>query len=70
LAHGLALLDGAVKANNIFCDANGRIQIADFSPIRLETGEVEPFLGEEWAPTVDLCASTSLQSTVKQTLVQ
>jgi hypothetical protein len=40
-----------VKASNILFDDDRRIQIAHFSPIRLETGEVEPFSGEEWAPT-------------------
>jgi hypothetical protein len=45
-AHGLGVLHGAVKASNILFDADQRIQIADFSPIRLETGEVEPFWGE------------------------
>jgi serine/threonine protein kinase len=59
-AHGLGLLHGAVKASNILFDADRRIQIADFSPIRLETGEVEPFSGEEWAPTADVSAFASL----------
>jgi serine/threonine protein kinase len=59
-AHGLELLHGAVKASNILFGADRRIQIADFSPIRLETGEVEPFSGEEWAPTADVSAFASL----------
>jgi hypothetical protein len=59
-AHGLGLLHGAVKASNILFDADRGIQIADFSPIRLETGEVEPFSGEGWAPTADVCAFASL----------
>jgi serine/threonine protein kinase len=59
-AHGLGLLHGAVRASNILFDADRRIQIADFSPTRLETGEVEPFLGEELAPTVDISAFASL----------
>jgi hypothetical protein len=49
-----------VKASNILFDADRRIQIADFSPIRLETGEVESFSGEEWAPTEDVSAFVSL----------
>jgi hypothetical protein len=49
-----------VKASNILFDADRRIQIADFVPIRLETGEVEPFSGEQWAPTVDGSAFASL----------
>jgi serine/threonine protein kinase len=43
--HGLELLHDFVKASNILCDADRRIQIADFSPIRPETGAVEPFSG-------------------------
>jgi hypothetical protein len=34
--------------------------IADFSPIRLKTGEMEPFSGEEWAPTADVSVFASL----------
>jgi hypothetical protein len=49
-----------VKASNIPFDADRRIQIADFSPICLETGEVESFSGEEWAPTADVSAFVSL----------
>jgi serine/threonine protein kinase len=45
-AHGFGLLHGAVKASNILFDANQGVQIADFNPIRLETGKVEPFSGE------------------------
>jgi serine/threonine protein kinase len=59
-AHGLGLLHGAVKASNILFDADRRIQIADFSLIRLETGEVERFSGEERMPTADASAFTSL----------
>jgi serine/threonine protein kinase len=59
-AHSLGLLHGAVKASNILFDADRRIQIADFSPIRLETGEVEPFSGEGWVPTADISAFVSL----------
>jgi serine/threonine protein kinase len=59
-AHGLGLLHGAVKAANVFFDADRRIQIADFSPLRLESGEVEPFSGEKWAPTADVCAFSFL----------
>jgi serine/threonine protein kinase len=59
-AHGLGLLHGAVKASNILFDGDRRIQITDFSPIHLETGEVEPFSGEGWAKTVDVYAFVSL----------
>jgi serine/threonine protein kinase len=58
--HDLGLLHGAVKASNILFDTDRRIQIVDFSPIRLETDEVEPFSGEEWAPTADVSAFASL----------
>jgi serine/threonine protein kinase len=59
-AHSLGLLHGALKATNILFDADHRIQIADFSPMRLETGEVEPFSGEEWSPKADVSAFASL----------
>jgi serine/threonine protein kinase len=59
-AHGLGLLHGAVNASNILFDADRRIQIADFSPSRLETGAVEPFSGEEWPPTADVSSFASL----------
>jgi hypothetical protein len=59
-AHGLGLLHGAVKPSNILFDADRRIQIADFSPIRLKTGTIEPFSGEEWTPTADTSAFASL----------
>jgi hypothetical protein len=49
-----------VKASNILFDADWRIQIADFSPIRLETGKVEPFSGEKSAPTADVSAFASI----------
>jgi hypothetical protein len=45
--HGLELL----HASNALFDADRGIPIADFSPIRLEMGEMEPFSGKEWAPT-------------------
>jgi serine/threonine protein kinase len=37
-AHALGLLHGAVKADNVLFDADRRIQIADFSAMRLESG--------------------------------
>jgi hypothetical protein len=57
-------LHSAVKASNILFDADRRIQIADFSPIRLETGTAEPFSGEGWAPTADVSAFASLLFTI------
>jgi serine/threonine protein kinase len=59
-AHGLGLLHGGLKANNVLFDANRQIQIADFSPIRLETGNAEPFSGETWSSGADVCAFVSL----------
>jgi serine/threonine protein kinase len=35
-AHGLGLLHGGLEPSNVLFDADRRIQIADFSPIRLE----------------------------------
>jgi serine/threonine protein kinase len=58
--HDLGLLHGAVKVSNILFDADRRIQIADFSPIRFETGAVEPFSGEGSTPTADVSAFVSL----------
>jgi hypothetical protein len=54
------LLHAAVQTSNIFFDAEWQIQIADFSPIHLETSEIEPFSGEGWAPTADVSAFASL----------
>jgi serine/threonine protein kinase len=54
-AHGLGLLHGGLKASNVLFDADGRVQIADFSPTRLE-----PFSGEGWSPAADLSAFASL----------
>jgi serine/threonine protein kinase len=59
-AHGLGLLHGGLKASNVLFDADRRIQIADFSPIRLETGDAEPFAGEGWSLAADVCAFASL----------
>jgi serine/threonine protein kinase len=59
-AHGLGLLHGALKATNVLFDADRRILLADFSSIRLQTGDVEPFSGENWSPTADVCAFVSL----------
>jgi serine/threonine protein kinase len=45
-AHSLGLLHRGLKASNVLFDADRRIQIADFRPIRLQTGDAEPFAGE------------------------
>jgi serine/threonine protein kinase len=63
-AHGLGLLHGAVKAANVLFDADRRIQIADFSAMRLESGEVEPFWDEKWSPAADVCEFAFLLSEI------
>jgi serine/threonine protein kinase len=63
-AQSLGLLHGGLKASNVLFDADRRIQIADFSPIRLETGDAEPFSGEGWSPAADVCAFVSLLSEI------
>jgi hypothetical protein len=60
IAHGLGVLHGVVRASSILFDADRRIQMVDFSTIRLKTGEVKPFSGKEWAPTADVSAFASL----------
>jgi serine/threonine protein kinase len=63
-AHSLGLLHGGLKASNVLFDAERRIQIADFSPIRLQTGATEPFAGEGWGPAADVCAFASFLSDI------
>jgi serine/threonine protein kinase len=63
-AHSLGLLHGGLKASNVLFDADQQIQIADFSPIRLETGDAGPFSGEWWSPAADVCAFASLLSEI------
>jgi serine/threonine protein kinase len=66
-AHGHGLLHGSVKASNILFDGNHRIQIADFSPIRLYNGSVAPFSGAEgaeWSPAIDISGFASLLSAI------
>jgi hypothetical protein len=48
------------EIDSILFDADRRIRMADFSPIRLKTGEVKPFSGKEWALTADVSAFASL----------
>jgi hypothetical protein len=59
-AHGLGLLHRGLKASNVLFDADQRIQIADFSPIRLEAGDAEPFAGEGGSPAAEVCAFAPL----------
>jgi hypothetical protein len=49
-----------VKAGNVLFNADSRIQIADFSRIRLERGEMEPFSDEKWTRTAAIWAFGSL----------
>jgi hypothetical protein len=63
-AHGLGPLHGRLKASNVLFDADRRIQIADFSPIRLETGDTEPFSGEGLSPAADVSAFASRLSEI------
>jgi serine/threonine protein kinase len=63
-SHGLGLLHGSVKASNILFDSDQRIQLADFSQMRLSTGEVEPFSSEGWSPKADVLAFVSLLSEI------
>jgi serine/threonine protein kinase len=55
-AHGLGLLHGGVKARNVLFDGGGRIQIADFSPMRRAVG----FSEEGWSPRADVSAFAML----------
>jgi hypothetical protein len=59
-AHGFGLLHERMKASNALFDADRRIQIADFSPMRLETGDAELLSGEWWSPAADVCACAPL----------
>jgi hypothetical protein len=61
-SHGFGLLHGGLKASNILFDGGGRIQIADFNPMRRggafsAEGEGE---GEEWSPQADVSAFVML----------
>jgi hypothetical protein len=55
-ARGIGLVHGALKARNVLVDADRRIHFAAFSAIRRESGDVEPFSGEEWTPVADVSA--------------
>jgi hypothetical protein len=52
--HGFGLLHGRLNSRNILFDEEHRIQIADFSTIRLESGVIGGFSGEDWTPRVDV----------------
>jgi serine/threonine protein kinase len=53
-AHSFGLLHGALTASNILFDKNHCIQIADFTPLRLETREVGGFSGARWTQRTDI----------------
>jgi hypothetical protein len=55
-AHGLGLLHGGLNAGNVLFDGEGRIQIADFRPMRRGGG----FSGEGWSPRADVSAFAML----------
>jgi hypothetical protein len=57
-AHGLGLLHGGLNSWNVLFDGGGRIQIADFRPMRRDGG----FSGERegWSPRADVSAFAML----------
>jgi hypothetical protein len=63
-AHGHGLLHGSLKASNILFDAEGHVQVSDFSAIRLKAGNARPFTGGVWSPMTDVCAFASLLSEI------
>jgi hypothetical protein len=56
IAHGLGLLYGGPKAGNVLFDGGGRIQIADFRPMRRGGGSSR----ERWSPQADVSAFAML----------
>jgi hypothetical protein len=59
-AHGLGLLHGHLSSSSVIFDGEHRIQVADFSGIRLVNGSVDAFSGAEWSPSVDVSAFSML----------
>jgi hypothetical protein len=55
-SHGLGLLHGDLNSRNILFDGGGRVQIADFSPMRRDGGFSEEGEGEGWSPRADVSA--------------
>jgi hypothetical protein len=49
-----------VATGSVLFDADRRIQIADWSSIRLENRPVEPFPAEKWSQAAERCAGASL----------
>jgi serine/threonine protein kinase len=68
--HSLGLVHGHLTGHNILFDSDHCIQIVDFNPIFLETGEIENddgtqfvgFSGKEWTPETDIQAFASILS--------
>jgi hypothetical protein len=57
-AHGLGLLHGGLNSGNVLFEAGGRIQIADFCPIRRDGGFSWERQG--WSPQADVLAFAKL----------
>jgi serine/threonine protein kinase len=57
-SHGLGLSHGGLNSGNVLFDGGGRIQIADFSPMRRDGGFSRD--GEEWSPQADVSAFAML----------
>jgi hypothetical protein len=57
-SHGLGLLHGGLNAGNLLFDDVGRLQIADFSPMRRDGGFSGK--GEGWSPRADVSAFAML----------
>jgi hypothetical protein len=57
-AHSFGLLHGGLKASNVLFDGEGRIQIADFRPMRRDGGFSGD--GEAWSPRADVWAFAML----------
>jgi serine/threonine protein kinase len=63
-AHSFGLLHGSVKATNVLFDSDLRIHIADFSPIRFQSGDIGGFSGDDWSPRADVVAFAALFSEI------
>jgi hypothetical protein len=59
-SHGLGLLHGGLKAGNVLFDGGGRVQIADFRPMRRDGGFSGKREGKEWSPQADVSAFAML----------
>jgi hypothetical protein len=67
-SHGFGLLHGCLSTRTVIfdcdddCDSDSerRIQLADFSAIRVAHANSDPFSGDEWSPNVDVSAFSML----------